>query len=70
MLSLSKVGVLAIGLIPSVLACLGWEGGLPTPTSSKSISAPIRIAAGQTFDAGWVKYDRGSGACKDGEGGE
>ncbi|CAH0050808.1 unnamed protein product [Clonostachys solani] len=70
MLSLSKVGVLAIGLIPSALACLGWEGGLPTPTSSKSISAPIRIAAGQTFDAGWVKYDRGSGACKDGEGGD
>ncbi|CAH0020853.1 unnamed protein product [Clonostachys rhizophaga] len=70
MLSLSKVGVLAIGLIPSVLACLGWEGGLPTPTSSKSISAPIRIAAGQTFDAGWVKYDRGSGACNSGEGGD
>ncbi|CAG9949159.1 unnamed protein product [Clonostachys rosea f. rosea IK726] len=58
------------GLVPAVLACLGWEGGLPTPTSSKTISAPITIGAGETFDAGWVKYDRGSGACEDGEGGD
>lgn len=57
------------GLVPTALACLGWEGGLPTPTSSKTISAPITIGAGETFDAGWVKYDRGSGACEDGEGG-
>ncbi|RDW90535.1 pectate lyase [Aspergillus mulundensis] len=65
---LSKLA-LASALIPVALACLGYEGGVPTPTRSYSNSAPIEIAAGQTFDAGWAKYDRGSGACSDGEGG-
>ncbi|KAI1358550.1 pectate lyase [Xylaria arbuscula] len=56
--------------IPAALACLGYEGGVPTPTGTKTLSSPYRISAGQTFDAGWVKYDRGSGACNDGEGGD
>ncbi|KAI1846362.1 hypothetical protein JX265_011956 [Neoarthrinium moseri] len=58
-------------LVPSALACLGYEGGLPTPTSTKTNSAVIVVAAGQTFDGGWAKYDRGSGACNDqAEGGD
>lgn len=52
-----------LALLPSALACNGYTGGLPTATSSKTISSAITIAAGETFDAGWVKYDRGSGAC-------
>ncbi len=56
--------------IPVALACLGYEGGVPTPTGTKSLTSPMRIKAGETFDAGWVKYDRGSGACDDGEGGK
>lgn len=70
MLSPAKVGVIGATLIPAALACLGYEGGVPTPTSSKTISSPITIEAGEVFDAGWVKYDRGSGACEDGEGGK
>ncbi|KAL2672276.1 hypothetical protein Neosp_012977 [[Neocosmospora] mangrovei] len=52
------------------MACLGYEGGLPTPTDSKSLSAPQYIKAGQTFDAGWVKYDRGQSCTGQSEGGE
>ncbi|PKY04974.1 hypothetical protein P168DRAFT_267814 [Aspergillus campestris IBT 28561] len=60
---LSKVSALPF-LLPVVLACLGYEGGIPTPTAHHSNSAVIEIAAGEVFDAGWAKYDRGSGACK------
>lgn len=69
MFSPGKLVTLASAL-PVALACLGYEDGVPTPTSSKTLSAPMRITAGQVFDAGWVKYDRGSGACDDGEGGQ
>jgi pectate lyase len=55
--------------IPTTLACLGYEGGVPTLTGTKTLSAPMRIKVGQTFDAGWVKYDRGSGAYNSDEGG-
>lgn len=68
MFSPGKLVALASAL-PAALACLGYEGGVPTATDSKTLSAPMRIKAGQVFDAGWVKYDRGSGACGDGEGG-
>lgn len=64
MLSSSQLG-LAAALLPAALACLGYEGGVPTPTDTISSSAVIEIAAGDTFDAGWAKYDRGSGACKE-----
>lgn len=56
--------------VPAALACLGYDGGLPTASGSKSLTEPQYIAAGETFDAEWVKYDRGSGACGSGEGGE
>lgn len=59
-----------VSAVPAALACLGYEGGLPKHTGTKTLSAPQRIPAGQVFDAGWVKYDRGSGACGDGEGGD
>lgn len=54
---------LLIAAIPSTLACEAYEGGVPVPTATHSNSKVIEIAAGQTFDAGWAKYDRGSGAC-------
>lgn len=59
---LSKLGLVA-ALLPAALACLGYEGGVPTPTDTVSSSSVITIAAGEVFDGGWKKYDRGSGAC-------
>lgn len=54
-----------LSVVRSALACLGYEGGLPSATSTKTNSAVIVVAAGTTFDGGWAKYDRGSGACND-----
>lgn len=54
-----------MALLPSTLACLGYTGGLPTPTSTKTNSKVIEVAAGTTYDGGWAKYDRGSGACNE-----
>ena len=62
-LSVQFAGLMA--LLPSALACLGYTGGLPTPTSTKTNSKVIEVAAGQVFDGGWAKYDRGSGACSE-----
>lgn len=61
---LSKLG-LTLALLPAALACLGYEGGVPNPTGHVSSGSVIEIAAGQTFDGGWKKYDRGSGACNE-----
>lgn len=58
----AKLIALAAAL-PSVMACLGYDGGLPKHTGTKSLNAPMYIGAGKTFDAQWVKYDRGPGAC-------
>lgn len=54
--------------LPSALACLAYTGGVPTATGTVSSSAVIDVAAGDTFDCGWKRYDRGSGACGSGEG--
>lgn len=62
MYSSAKLVALAAAL-PSAMACLGYDGGLPSSTGTKSLTEPQYIGAGETFDAGWVKYDRGSGAC-------
>jgi hypothetical protein len=53
-----------VAMLPSALACLAYTGGLPTPTSTKTNSKVIEVAAGQVYDGGWAKFDRGSGACK------
>jgi hypothetical protein len=66
---LSKIALASTLILPTALACLGYEGGVPTPTAHYSNSSPIEIGEGEVFDAGWAKYDRGSGACSDGEGG-
>lgn len=58
----AAVAQVIIGL-PTALACLGYTGGLPVATRSISNSAVIEVAAGQVFDGGWAKYDRGNGAC-------
>ncbi|KAH6621699.1 family 3 polysaccharide lyase [Boeremia exigua] len=59
-----------LGALPAALACKGYTGGLPKATSSKKISAPIYVKAGQVFDGGWAKYDRSPSSCDSGEGGE
>lgn len=70
MFTSAKLVALAAAL-PSAMACLAHDGGLPAASGSKSLTEPQYIEAGQTFDAEWVKYDRGSGACGgQGEGGE
>lgn len=55
--------VAVLAALPTALGCLGYEGGLPTPTSTKKISAPIYVRAGQVFDGGWAKYDRSPTSC-------
>lgn len=40
----------------------------PSPPRTSSISAPITVTG--TFDGGNVRFDRGSGACTGGEGGD
>jgi hypothetical protein len=65
MLSSTQLASLVAFLLPTAQACLGYTGGIPTPTKSISNSAVINVAAGATFDGGWAKYDRGSGACND-----
>lgn len=50
-------------LVPSTLACLAYQDGVPTANGAVSSTAVITVAAGETFDCGWQRYDRGSGAC-------
>lgn len=57
-----RSSILALAL-PTALACLGYEGGIPAATKTISNKAVIEVAAGQTFDGAWARYDRGSGAC-------
>ncbi|KAJ0337777.1 hypothetical protein COL922a_006375 [Colletotrichum nupharicola] len=60
-----------LGALPTTFACLGYEGGLPTPTENRQISAPIYVKSGQVFDGGWAKYDRNPTSCREQEeGGE
>ncbi|KAJ7186385.1 pectate lyase-domain-containing protein [Mycena filopes] len=40
----------------------------PTPPKTSSLSAPITVTG--VFDGGNVRFDRGAGACTDGEGGD
>ena len=58
----SSLALLIAGL-PAALACLGHEGGIPTATDHISNGTVIEVGAGEVFDGGWAKYDRGSGAC-------
>lgn len=60
----SKIVFLS-SFLPVALACLGHEGVVPKPTAEHSNNAVIEVAAGDTFDGGWARYDRGSGACGD-----
>lgn len=53
----------AAALLPASLACNGYTGGVPTPTSTKTNSKVIEIATRQTYDGGWARFDQGSGAC-------
>jgi pectate lyase len=60
-----------LSLLPGAFACLGHTGGVPVATATRTNSRVIEVAAGQTFDGGWARYDRGSGACNDqAEGGD
>ncbi|KAH8721746.1 pectate lyase F [Ilyonectria robusta] len=63
MVSAKHLSVVAMGLIPAAMACLGYEGGVPTATSTKTNSKVITVPAGTVYDGGWARFDRGSGAC-------
>ncbi|KAL5374016.1 hypothetical protein DPSP01_012250 [Paraphaeosphaeria sporulosa] len=52
-----------LALVPGALAYNAYTGGLPVPTSTKTNSKVIEVKAGQVFDSGWARYDRGTGAC-------
>jgi pectate lyase len=54
-----------VAFLPSALACLGYTGGVPKATSTKTNSKVITVAAGTVYDGGWARYDRGSGACNE-----
>ncbi|KAF2240180.1 polysaccharide lyase family 3 protein [Trematosphaeria pertusa] len=62
----ASILALAAGL-PSALACLGYEGGLPVATGTTTVSAPIEVAAGQVYDGGWRKFQRTGYTCKNQE---
>ncbi len=55
---------LAISSLAGLASACDAYTSLPDNTGTVSNSAVIEIAAGETFDGGWKKYDRGSGACK------
>lgn len=63
MLSPVKLGVAIAALLPSVLACAAYDGGIPKANGHHSNSKVIEVAAGKTFDGAWARYDRGAGAC-------
>ncbi|KAI5898174.1 polysaccharide lyase family 3 protein [Schizophyllum commune H4-8] len=45
------------------VACDAYNKGLPTPTDHVTSSKVIEVKAGEVYDGGWKKFDRGSGAC-------
>lgn len=55
----STIAVALSAALPGAMACLGYDEGLPSHTGEKTLSEPQYIGAGEVFDAGWVKYDRG-----------
>ncbi|KAH7318660.1 putative pectate lyase F [Stachybotrys elegans] len=57
-------------MAPLAMACKGYEGGLPVATARQTNSRPITVRSGQVYDGGWKLFDRGSGACGSGEGGD
>jgi hypothetical protein len=65
-----STSIALLATIPSTLACLGYTGGLPKHTGTKSLSAPRYLKKGEVFDAGWVKYDRGVKCSGQSEGGK
>lgn len=50
---------------PTSLACLGYEGGVPTPTENVALSEPIYVKAGEIYDGGWRKFDRNPSTCNE-----
>ncbi|KAF9465884.1 pectate lyase C [Collybia nuda] len=62
-LAFTSLSVLAS--VATVIACNAYNKGLPTPTGTVTLSKVQVVAAGQTFDCGWKKYDRGAGACNE-----
>lgn len=62
--------VTVLAALPAAMACLGYTGGVPKATGSKSLSAPKTLKKGEVFDAGWVRYDRGVKCTGQAEGGK
>ena len=57
--------VALLAAAPTTLACLGYEGGVPTPTENVALSEPIYVKAGEIYDGGWRKFDRNPSTCQD-----
>lgn len=66
--NLALVAAIA-ALAPSTMACVG-KSNMPKATDTKSKNTFIEVKAGETYDGKYVRFDRGSGACKSGEGGK
>lgn len=59
-----------LGALPVTFACEAHTGGVPVATSTKQLSEPIYVKAGEVYDGGWAKFDRSPSSCSDqGEGG-
>lgn len=58
-----------LSALPAAMACLGYTGGVPKATGTKSLSAPRTLKKNEVFDAGWVRYDRGVKCSGQAEGG-
>lgn len=49
---------------PAVFACEASDQ-IPEATDHFSNSEPIEVPAGEEYDGGMARYDRGPGACKE-----
>jgi hypothetical protein len=61
--------VALLSTLPAAMACLGYTGGVPKATGTKSLGSPRYLKKGEVFDAGWVRYDRGIKCSGQSEGG-
>jgi len=59
----ARILAAATALLPVALGCNGYAGGVPKAVGTKTNSKVIEVAAGQTYDGQWYRFDRGSGAC-------
>ncbi|KAJ3033933.1 hypothetical protein HDV00_005646 [Rhizophlyctis rosea] len=67
-MQLTQALAVAVLAIPSVMGAVITT--FPTAKGTVTSGAYITVKAGQTYDGGMKRFDRGSGACSSGEGGQ